>query len=327
MTLDEINQFSKQFQKEHGIEIPKPAFSKRFQFIVSSEAVRLTDPCYPMDTWCAGTLSNVLNGVWRGFTHSLTDDFDFDRELAYLKQRYELKKEVDEQVEQMKQIFEEEGVDHETLCESATYHFFSTFRLAALLSDVKSIDNRVKLKKIIDYVESDKFLSLFYVNSGITVDEELSNAKNGIFYRRVGGLFAVHGLYVDEPRFSNDNIINTFKTQSVRSDIHVGVDSGQAGIFDLEAFKSVESGTKDLPNNKHDQFYSACSNWLGSSDFDPIMATIGNDSLPMGVNSASGLGDGGYSAYCISDDDGKIIAIAIDYMLIIGHGEEGEEDE
>lgn len=324
MTSDEIKQFSKQFQKEHGIEMPKPDFSKRSQFIVSSEAVRLTDPCYSMDTWCAGTLNNVLNGVWLGLTHSLTDDFDFNLELAYLKQRYELKKEFDAQIDQMKKILEEEGVKHEALGESATYRSFSTLRILALKAEIKSIDNRVKLKKIIDYVESDKFLNLFYVNSGVTVDEELSDAKNGIFYRRVGGLFAVHGLYVDEPRFSNDNIINTFKTQSVRSDIHVGVDSGQAGIFDLEAFKSVESGTKDLPESKHEQFYSACCNWTGSSDSDPIMVTIGNDSLSMGINSSSGFGDGGYSAYCISDDEGKVIAIAIDYMLIIGDGEEDE---
>lgn len=33
-------------------------------FVVSSGALRVTDPCYDADTWCAGTLDDVKNGIW-----------------------------------------------------------------------------------------------------------------------------------------------------------------------------------------------------------------------------------------------------------------------
>ena len=33
------------------------------------DKVRITDPCYNMDTWCAGTLENVLPGVYRCFSY------------------------------------------------------------------------------------------------------------------------------------------------------------------------------------------------------------------------------------------------------------------
>lgn len=33
-------------------------------FEVTSGAVRATDPCYDLNTWCAGTIDNVLNGTW-----------------------------------------------------------------------------------------------------------------------------------------------------------------------------------------------------------------------------------------------------------------------
>lgn len=33
-------------------------------FEVKSGKLRISDPCYDLDTWCAGTLDNVLNGKW-----------------------------------------------------------------------------------------------------------------------------------------------------------------------------------------------------------------------------------------------------------------------
>jgi hypothetical protein len=33
-------------------------------FEITSGAVRATDPCYDMDTWCAGTITDVVNGTW-----------------------------------------------------------------------------------------------------------------------------------------------------------------------------------------------------------------------------------------------------------------------
>lgn len=36
-------------------------------FQVTSEKLIVSDPCYDLGTWCAGTLTNVKNGTWKGF--------------------------------------------------------------------------------------------------------------------------------------------------------------------------------------------------------------------------------------------------------------------
>ena len=40
------------------------SYSLEKSFEVKSGALRVTDPCYDMETWCAGTLESVKNGKW-----------------------------------------------------------------------------------------------------------------------------------------------------------------------------------------------------------------------------------------------------------------------
>lgn len=39
------------------------------------ENVRISDPCYGIDTWCAGTLENVLAGEYQCFSQKCNEDF------------------------------------------------------------------------------------------------------------------------------------------------------------------------------------------------------------------------------------------------------------
>ncbi len=34
-------------------------------FILNSDKLRVTDPCYDRDTWCSGVLNNCLPGIWK----------------------------------------------------------------------------------------------------------------------------------------------------------------------------------------------------------------------------------------------------------------------
>lgn len=43
------------------------ALVKIGEFEVTSGELIVSDPCYEVGTWCAGTLANVLNGKWLGF--------------------------------------------------------------------------------------------------------------------------------------------------------------------------------------------------------------------------------------------------------------------
>jgi hypothetical protein len=53
-------------------------------FAVSSGALRVTDPCYNMETWCAGTLENVKNGIWQAQVGYHKDELDMSMSAKWL---------------------------------------------------------------------------------------------------------------------------------------------------------------------------------------------------------------------------------------------------
>lgn len=100
-----------------------------------------------------------------------------------------------------------------------------------------------------------------------------------------------------------------------------GVDSGQFGFFDFANYRNDESA-KDLKKydfgteydiEDGDKWYRACSN-----------LTLGDESwgtLPNGVVSSSGFGDGSYDVYGYKDAYDKYIAFAVVFI----YDEEDEE--
>lgn len=58
-------------------------------FAVSSGALRVTDPCYDMEAWCAGTLENVKNGIWQAQVGYHEDVSGWGTRVAYLHIRHE----------------------------------------------------------------------------------------------------------------------------------------------------------------------------------------------------------------------------------------------
>lgn len=56
-------------------------------FIELSDKVRVSDPCYDIDTWCAGTLENVLPGRYACFLQR-TDMNDWGERIANIEVRH-----------------------------------------------------------------------------------------------------------------------------------------------------------------------------------------------------------------------------------------------
>ena len=52
------------------------------------DKVRVSDPCYDMDTWCAGTLENVLSGIYQCF-YQKVDTGDWGNRVASIEVRHE----------------------------------------------------------------------------------------------------------------------------------------------------------------------------------------------------------------------------------------------
>jgi len=101
----------------------------------------------------------------------------------------------------------------------------------------------------------------------------------------------------------------------------VGVDSGQAGVFDTRHYKSDADARKATWVNKDEAicddepWYSLCCD-----------RTLNGDSagvIPFGAVSSSGFGDGGYPCHA-KTEGGKVVGIAITF---IGEDDEGGDDE
>jgi hypothetical protein len=99
-------------------------------------------------------------------------------------------------------------------------------------------------------------------------------------------------------------------------DIDVVVDSGQAGIFDLEHYFD-DSVIEEEPkfDCDHNKWYRACC--------EQTLTKMSAGIISFGVVSSSGYGDGSYIVNIIKNNDGKIIAIKIDFCL--GDDEESNE--
>lgn len=168
-------------------------------FEVTSGALRVTDPCYDMDTWCAGTIANVKNGTWAaGIVTSDEDSW---------------------------------GVRVSRLC-------------------IKHVD---VVEKGSDYA---------------------------------------------------------------RTDIDVGVDSGQAGFFDLTPFTEHAAATHGDDSENHKSFYDeVCKMTIDENQFGVV---------EFGAVSRSGFGDGSYDCYTAINAEGQVVAAYIDFIT---EDEEDEDDE
>lgn len=89
----------------------------------------------------------------------------------------------------------------------------------------------------------------------------------------------------------------------------IGVDSGQAGIFDLEHFKK-DSDVKDLPRDykekicESEPWYSYCCDRTLSK-----MAGV----IPFGVVSSSGMGDGSYRLE-VAKNEGEVVGMQVTFL-------------
>lgn len=127
---------------------------------------------------------------------------------------------------------------------------------------------------------------------------ELENVQNGKWAglalygktdwgSRVWELRAVHADYPIDSKISE------------KTEIHVGVDSGQAGIFDSMNFRGGEDAYGDAG------WYDECCNATNGANQGGI--------IDGGVVTSSGFGDGGYDCY-VARDNGKIVAVKVIFI-------------
>lgn len=148
----------------------------------------------------------------------------------------------------------------------------------------------------------------------------VENVKNGVW--TVGAEYDGNRIkslhcYNNEAYISNPNILELVKTAPEMPFV-VGVDSGQAGFFDLTHYRNDDS-VGDSPLAEHidveepgEKFYAACCQ-LTHTDGYPYF-TFGT--IPFGACSSSGWGDGSYTCKGLYDPitGGEYVAFEIVFI-------------
>jgi hypothetical protein len=125
--------------------------------------------------------------------------------------------------------------------------------------------------------------------------------------KRCAELLVWHTGYTKDDVFGKDS-----EMKKIEIDEQIGVDSGQAGVFDAKFYKDDKSveGVERTGNHKpiceDEPFYSMCC--------DRTLSEQGWGTLPYGAVSSSGTGDGGYTAYKTVNSKGEVVGIKIVFL-------------
>ena len=122
-----------------------------------------------------------------------------------------------------------------------------------------------------------------------TYDCEVEYSDEGDWGTRVAAIEVTHQDYDGIVRFEPE-------------DFEVGVDSGQAGIFDYDYYCKYHTDD-DVNDDWYDKVYkiTLAKNQAGTTD-------------DLGFVSSSGFGDGGYTCYTARERNGYIVAVRIEFI-------------
>lgn len=171
----------------------------------------------------------------------------------------------------------------------------------------------------------------------------VETSDEGESSRRVSAIQVVHEYYMKKfLEYSKENF-------------EVGVDSGQAGIFDYEYYKRHHSDDSEIEHVDNNWYWKVCEltattkknpdyvkfvwdydaenmveqikryrEWSRNAkvSWSTIQILDGNTIDNLGFASSSGYGDGGYCCWTAHNDEGKIVAIRVEYIT-----EDDEEEE
>lgn len=273
------------------------------EFEVTAGAVRVSDPCYGMDTWCAGTVENVPNGKWIAQAGHTLDPSD----LRMIERCI---------VVQQRLLDTAEGRhtgDYSDLDEYAQKWIKDDMaRLMKLMhTDLPKLVQDVAEESKDDEepitAEEAKKLAMDVVLMSHRMELERALESKASYGGRVAYLMVRHESM---PLPGLADLSNWEK-----SEIHVGVDSGQAGVFDLTRYAGA-LGIGDHNNKVQDKEYNkVCQLTLDEDDSWGV--------TEYGAVSSSGMGDGGYNLYFLRNEQGQPATMLIVYLT----GNEEDENE
>lgn len=152
---------------------------------------------------------------------------------------------------------------------------------------------------------------------GTWCQASVENVKNGTWHASIERRM----IHFDKPEYDHERIAALYAVQAAHADkvmelvwedvdADIGVDSGQAGIFDWASYRNdadypvVENRLHFNLNETGNRFYATCCDATDK----------GADVIFQGVVSTSGFGDGGYTLYVAKDEEGMVIGMNIVFI-------------
>lgn len=184
--------------------------------------------------------------------------------------------------------------------------------------------------------KEENFNGTFEVNSGaIRVSDPCYGTDvwcQGVVENVLNGKWKVEVIKSDEGSWgirckeivAHHESITYFQLQNWKPnhEIHVGVDSGQAGFYDRDSYRKDRLITEEPTftaghEGDGDLWYDACCELTLSEESAGIIAGTG-------VVSSSGYGDGSYPLFQITNEEGHVVALRLEF---IGDEDETDNDE
>jgi hypothetical protein len=155
------------------------------------------------------------------------------------------------------------------------------------------------------------------INNAVMVSDpcyEPGTWGQGVIQNMLAGTYIVDGEILDMQTWGNrvskisichEDYINRISVLD-SEDFIVGVDSGQAGIYDLEYYLNLWENTQ-----KQDDWYTR----VCYLTYDDEKGFLWNTIDDKGIVSSSGFGDGFYTCLTARNADGKVVYVEIDYGI------------
>ena len=265
------------------------------------DKARVSDPCYEMDVWCAGTVENVLPGEYQCFVQT-ADTGDWGIRVSSIEVRHKNFLDVDPTEIQEFEV----GVDSG---QAGIYD----------LSYYEGIQNDEEFKeKWYDRVCS--ITGEYYDNPDFVPFDKSSYWKDSFK--------AIHILKEGESSAFNSMVDSGFsKVDAILDLLHS--DNPNEKISDPQVAKYLEERRKYLEQNREEriEYIEAKQDWEHSHEgVKKLFRFCGHSIDNKGLVSSSGDGDGGYTCFVGRDTDGKVVSIKVDFYYYDDSEDcEGEE--
>lgn len=262
-------------------------------FKIESGKVRISDPCYTKETWCNGIIENVKNGNWNSHITLLGDD-DWGTRVAMLVATDETIKEINES--DWKQTDISVGVDSG----QAGIYDDKYFKNDGSVIGISTM-----------YKESIPKLTEDFSSEEEAIENNIGLSLNKQYY--IVNEYEFKTGKITEEKYKKEKIFILEEREKeinrIKKDINI------------TEVKKFEWGSPSRKNDMKsgDLWYNVnCVNTLGVENEegeyhnDDIVQKYGG-TIPYGVVSRAGYGDGSYTCDVIKKDN-EIVAIRIVYI-------------